>query len=155
MRTRYDTVLLPFISIVQCPGRPVMPFSDCHCLKNCGRVTGSGLPLPDVACSADVQSRRSLSNMSMSARCTFQTMEPVPGSTGRAAQFDGSIQIIPACFEQCQVVVSIVESISPKTPAHMVRNLTSSMCDSSPQSICRAERNPEPRALKMIGHGWS
>ena len=28
VRMRYDTVLLPFISIVRCPGRPVIPVPD-------------------------------------------------------------------------------------------------------------------------------
>ena len=28
VRTRYDTVLLPFISTVRCPGRPVIPVPD-------------------------------------------------------------------------------------------------------------------------------
>ena len=28
VHTRYDMVLLPFISIVRCPGRPVIPVPD-------------------------------------------------------------------------------------------------------------------------------
>ena len=44
MRTRYDTVLLPFIFIVGCPGRPVIPVPDTGTNANVPpeRTTGRG-----------------------------------------------------------------------------------------------------------------
>ena len=32
----------------------------------------------------------------------------------------------------------------------MLRHLTKTMCDASPQSICRAERNPEPKSTRSV-----
>ena len=44
----------------------------------------------------------------------------------------------------CFLLPSLQSSVSPKNTAHMLGDLTRSMRDASPQSICRAERNPGP-----------
>ena len=44
VHTRYDTALLPFISIALCPGRPVIPVPEIFCFlggKCCGKFGGN------------------------------------------------------------------------------------------------------------------
>ena len=60
VRTRYDTVLLPFISIVRCPGRPVISVPDLYLINSRKLKIGIGIGKFSVINSEELQIGKNL-----------------------------------------------------------------------------------------------